>query len=243
MGAGSARAGVTILGIVGGIAPGSTIDYYRMLVAAYRAARPDGSYPAIVINSIDMTRMLGMIGGDRLPEVTEYLLDEIARLARAGADVGLLASNTPHIVFDQLAVRSPIPLLSIVEAAGAAAQAMGVRSVGLLGTRFTMEASFYPDAFARRGIAVHSPPPGDRAYVHAKYMGELVAGEFRDETRARFLEIIGRLQDQAGVEAVVLAGTELPLLLREDAESSVPLLDTTRIHVAQAVASLLAGDA
>ena len=74
-------------------------------------------------------------------------------------------------------------------------------------------------------------------------MGELVAGEFRDETRARFLEIIGRLKDQAGVEAVVLAGTELPLLLREDARSRVPLLDTTRIHVAQAVASLLADDA
>jgi hypothetical protein len=102
---------VTILGIVGGIAPGSTIEYYRMLVAAYRAARPDGSYPAIIINSIAMTRMLGLAGGDRLPELTEYLLDEIARLARAGPGVGLLASNTPHIVFDRLAARSPIPPL------------------------------------------------------------------------------------------------------------------------------------
>jgi aspartate racemase len=230
---------VTILGVIGGIAPGSTVDYYRMLVAGYRTARPDGSYPAIVINSIDMTRMLGMIGADRLSEVTDYLVDEIARLARAGADVGLLASNTPHIVFDRLALRSPIPLISIVEAAAREAQALGVRRVGLLGTRFTMEGRFYPEAFARLGIAVQPPGPKDRDYVHTKYMAELVAGEFRDETRTRFAEIIGRLRTHAGAEAVVLAGTELPLLLRDQPASGVPLLDTTRLHVRQALAHLL----
>jgi aspartate racemase len=234
---------VTVLGIIGGIAPGSTVDYYRMLVAGYRSQRPDGSYPAIVINSIDMTRMLGMIGSNRLDQVTDYLLEEIARLTRAGADVGLLASNTPHIVFDRLALRSAIPLISIVDAAAREADQMGVRRVGLLGTRFTMEGRFYSEAFARFGIAVHPPTAEDRDYVHAKYMGELVAGEFRDETRAGLVEIIGRLRTQAGAEAVVLAGTELPLLLREQATGDMPLLDTTRIHVREALAHLLRDDA
>lgn len=229
---------MTILGIVGGIAPGSTVDYYRLLIDGYRAARPDGSYPPLIINSIDMTRMLGLIGAGRLDEVTDYLSAEIERLARAGAGVGLLASNTPHIVFDRLAERSPIPLISIVESAAQAASTLGARTVGLLGTRFTMEGRFYPDGFGRAGIAVRTPGAEDRAYVHAAYMGELVAGDFRPETRARVLDVIGRLQD-AGVEAVVLAGTELPLLLRGRDGSGIPLLDTTRLHVEHALARML----
>ena len=105
------------LGIVGGIAPGSTVDYYRLLITSYRERRRDGTYPSILINSIDLTRMLDLIGGSRLAELTDRLAREFKRLARAGADFGLLASNTPHIVFEELARQVPIPLLSIVEAA------------------------------------------------------------------------------------------------------------------------------
>ncbi|MGH7535680.1 MAG: aspartate/glutamate racemase family protein [Gemmatimonadales bacterium] len=228
------------LGIVGGIAPGSTIDYYRLLIASYREQRGDGSYPSILINSIDLTRMLGLIGDNRLAELTDWLVREIERLARAGADVGLLASNTPHLVFEDLARMAPIPLLSIVEAACAASQELGLRTVGLLGTGFTMRGRFYPEVFAKRGIAVRVPRPDDQAYVHEKYMQELVPGEFRADTRREFLAIIERLR-QDGAEGVLLAGTELPLLLRDTIDSGVPLLDTTRIHVSRAVGELLAG--
>jgi len=231
---------VKTLGIVGGIAPGSTIDYYRLLIASYREQRRDGSYPSILINSIDLTRMLGLIGGNRLAELTDWLVREIERLARAGADVGLLASNTPHLVFEDLARMAPIPLLSIVEAACAASQELGLRTVGLLGTGFTMRGRFYPEVFAKRGIAVRVPRPDDQAYVHEKYMQELVPGEFRADTRREFLAIIERLR-QDGAEGVLLAGTELPLLLRDTIDSGVPLLDTTRIHVSRAVGALLAG--
>jgi aspartate racemase len=102
------------LGIIGGIAPGSTVDYYRLLIESYQEQTKDGSYPSILINSIDLKRLLDLVGSDRLPELTEYLLREIDRLARAGADFGLMASNTPHIVFEELSRQSPIPLLSIV---------------------------------------------------------------------------------------------------------------------------------
>lgn len=227
------------LGIVGGIAPGSTVDYYRLLVTAYRDRRQDGSYPSILINSIDLKRLLDLVGDNRLTELTDWLVREIERLARGGADFGLLASNTPHIVFEELSRRAPIPLLSIVEAARDAAVDLGLRTVGLLGTRFTMQGRFYPEVFAQRGIAVQTPSPHDQAYVHERYMRELIPGEFRSDTRQQFLEIIERLS-QGGAEGVLLAGTELPLLLR-DADPGMPrLLDTTRIHVSRAVAALLA---
>ncbi|MEW5869831.1 MAG: aspartate/glutamate racemase family protein [Chloroflexota bacterium] len=127
------------VGIVGGIGPESTIEYYRQIIALYRQQRRDGSYPRILINSIDMKKMLDLIGAGNLAGVTGYLLEEIQKLARAGADFGALASNTPHLVFDELRRLSPIPLISIVEAACQKAAGLGLRRVGLYGTRFTMQ--------------------------------------------------------------------------------------------------------
>jgi aspartate racemase len=230
---------VKALGIVGGIAPESTIDYYRRIVAAYRERRGDGSYPAILIDSIDLKHMLELVSVQDLAGLTDYLLAAVESLARAGADVGLLASNTPHIVFDDLARQSPIPLISIVEATCDAARALGLTKVGLLGTRFTMQARFYPEAFARRGMAVFVPLPDEQEYVHERYMGELVQAVFRPETREGVLAIVGRMRARDAIEGVILGGTELPLLFREGAPPGIPVLDTTRIHVERAVAELL----
>jgi aspartate racemase len=229
---------VKTLGMIGGIGPASTIDYYRLLVESYREQKQDGSYPSILINSIDLTRMLELVAGNRLQELTAYLLGEIERLARAGADVALVTSNTPHIVFDELSRGASIPLLSIVEAARDAAQDLGLATVGLLGTSFTMRGRFYDEVFAKRGIKVVAPRADDQAYVHERYMQELIAGDFRSETRERLLSIIGRLQ-QDGAEGVLLAGTELTLLLRGVSAPGVPLLDTTLIHVSRAVKEML----
>lgn len=223
-----------ILGIIGGIGPASTIDYYRLLQAAWRERHPDGSYPPLLVNSVDLGRLLGLVGAGRLDELAGWLVDELGRLARAGADLALLASNTPHLVLDRIAPRSPLPLVSIVDAAAEAARAAGLARVGLLGTRSTMEGRFYPDAFAARGMEVLAPGPDDRTWVHERYLQELVPGDFRPETRQGFLGVIDRLRAD-GAEAVLLAGTELPLLLR-DAAAPVPLLDTAEIHVRRAAA-------
>jgi aspartate racemase len=226
------------LGIIGGIAPASTVDYYRLLIDSYREQTKAGSYPSILINSIDLKLLLDLVGSDRLPELTQYLLREIARLAQGGADFGLMASNTPHVVFDELCQQSPIPLLSIVEAACEAAQGLRLRTVGILGTRFTMAGRFYSEVFTRHGMTLISPRSEDQEYVHQKYMRELIHDNFRPETREAFVAIIKRLE-QDGAEGVLLAGTELPLLLRDAVDSGIPLLDTTRIHVARAVKELL----
>jgi aspartate racemase len=226
------------LGVVGGIAPGSTIDYYRLLIAEYQERTQDGSFPSIVINSIDMTRLLNLAGGDRLDELTDWLVLEVQRLERAGADVGLLASNTPHLVFDELAARSPIPLISIVEAACKEAVRLELATLGLLGTRFTMQGRFYPDVFSKHGITVRAPDSRDAAFVHERYVRELVRGEFQDETRVEILAIIERLRAD-GAQGVLLAGTELPLLLRGTGATDLPMIDTTRVHVSHAVTALL----
>lgn len=226
------------LGIIGGIAPESTIEYYRIVVAEYRARVKDGSYPPLVINSIDMNRMRGMIEAGELGQLTDYLLGELRRLADAGSDVALLASNTPHIVFDELEPRSSLPLLSIIGTALDAARALGLKKVGLLGTRFTMQGGVYNRVFARGGVEVVTPDDDDQTYVHEKYMGEFIEGVFLEETRAGLLAVVDRLKER-GVEGVVLGGTELPLILRDAAGRGIPFLDTTRIHAERAVALML----
>jgi aspartate racemase len=226
-------------GILGGIAPESTIQYYRLLIAEYRARNPDGSYPNILINSIDMKRMLDLIGGGDLPGAAAYLAGETGKLARAGAEFALMASNTPHIVFEEIRSRSSIPLLSIVEAACETARRLGWRRAGLFGTRFTMQARFYPDVFFKQGIEVAAPNAEEQEYIHAKYMGELVAGVFLPETRDRMLAIADRMRRDDRIDGLVLGGTELPLLLSDSPDPGFPFLDTTKVHVEAAVAKML----
>jgi aspartate racemase len=228
-----------VLGIIGGIAPESTVEYYRLLIATYRERVRDGSYPPIIINSIDLKRLLDLVAAGRLADLTRYLAAEVERLARAGAEVALFASNTPHIVFDDVQRQSPLPLISIVEAAADEAHALGLRRVGLFGTRFTMQGRFYLDVFARRGIAVRIPDPENQAYIHDKYMGELVPGVFLPATRDRLFTIVRRLKETEGIEGLVLGGTELPLLLRDAGDTGIPFLDTTRIHVDRAMTEIL----
>jgi aspartate racemase len=231
---------VKTVGIVGGIAPESTIEYYRQIIASYRQHSSVGNYPSIIINSINLRRMLDLVAANELNEVTDYLLDAIEKLARAGADFAVLASNTPHIVFDELRARSPLPLISIVEATCAEAETRGLKQVGLFGTRFTMQGRFYPDVFSRAGIGLVVPDEAEQDYIHTHYMSELVNGIFLRETRAKLLEIVDRLKERSGIQGIILGGTELPLILRDSEHNGIPFLDTTEIHVRSIVAELVA---
>ena len=226
------------LGIIGGLGPESTVDYYRLIVAAYRE-QTHGGYPALIINSVDLNKVRDLVTANALADLTDYLVAEVQRLARAGADFGLLAANTPHIVFDDIRRQSPIPLISIVEATCEAAKALGLKRLGLLGTRFTMQGRFFPDVFAREGMSLVVPTQDEQAYIHDKYMDELVNGIFLPETRQRLLEIVERLKRREGIEGVILGGTELPLILRDSPSQDIPFLDTTRIHVQSTVLQML----
>jgi|SRR5580704_8761552 aspartate racemase len=226
------------VGIIGGIAPESTVAYYRQLIASYREQKPDGSYPSVIINSIDLTKVLDLAAND-LDKLVDYLVDELQKLARAGADFGLLASNTPHIVFDEVRRQSPIPLISIVEVTGQAAKALGLKKLALFGTRFTMQGRFYPEVFSREGITIAVPDENDQTYIHDKYMSELVKGVYLPETREKLLAVVDRMKKNTGIQGLILGGTELPLILTATTASGIPLLDTTQIHVQAAVTELL----
>lgn len=226
-------------GIIGGIGPESTVDYYHLIIAAYRERTQDGTYPSLLINSIDLKKVIDLLSSNQLGDVITYLGSEIRRLASGGADFGLLAANTPHVVFDALSSASPIPLISIVEATCQAAQRQDLTRLGLLGTRFTMQGRFYPDVFLRARINLVVPTLSEQDFVHDKYMSELVPGIIRLETREAFLEIIRRLTTQEKIDGLILAGTELPLLLRDVESLGIPCLDTTKLHVEQVVARLL----
>src|SRR5215211_3821219 len=203
------------IGIIGGIGPETTIAYYGQIIAAHRQRSDDESYPSIVINSINAKRLIGPIMAGKNAEVVEVLLSEIAILERAGASFAAIAANTPHIVFDTLQKRSPLPLVSIVEATADAALARGIKKAVLLGTRPTMEATFYQDAFARNGMTIVTPDAADRAYIHEKYMCELFHNVIRDETRDRLVSIVSQLEQRDRIDGIILGGTELSLILTE----------------------------
>ena len=224
--------------MIGGLGPESTVEYYQTIISLYQARAGDGSYPQFIINSVNLKKGVDLIAANDLAGVTRYLAEEIQKLARAGADFGLIAANTPHVVFAEVQAAVPIPLISIVEATCAAGKKRGLQRLALFGTRFTMQGTFYPKVFVRKGIELVIPDPNDQDYIHDKYMNELVHGNFLPETRGGLLAIIDRLAAKSGIEGVILGGTELPLLLRAAAHDGIPLLDTMRIHAEAAVAEM-----
>ena len=233
-----------IAGIIGGTGPESTVDYYQRIIALYRKRVTDGSYPRMIINSIDLKTMMDLVAANRLTEFAAFLAEEVQRLVHAGAEFGALACNTGHIVFDEVQKKSPIPLISIVEATYAAAKAQGMKRVGLFGTRFTMESRFYPDVFDRAGITLVLPSPNERAYIHDKYMNELVSGIVLPQTRDALTAIARRLKAEEGIDGLALGGTELSLIIKDPQipapNGDIPVLDTTQIHVDAIVARMTA---
>jgi aspartate racemase len=211
------------IGIVGGIGPESTIAYYRLFMAA--------GHTAVVINSVDVQQLLSAMMRQDLPAVTDYLVQAVSVLDDAGVSVGLIAANTPHIVFGDVQRRCRLPLVSIVEATRDHVRHLGFTRVALLGTRFTMEGAFYPNVFTPAGLEIVRPAADDLATVHEIYINELLKNQFLPETRVRLLKVIDRMIDEQQIQAVILGGTELPLVVPDVSHRGVPLLDTTKIHV------------
>jgi aspartate racemase len=227
---------VATLGIVGGLGPESTIDYYRRILEEWKRGFPSSS-PSIIIDSLDVDLGLRLVEHDR-PALIEYLGSSVSRLAAAGADFAAMAANTPHVVFDELVERSPIPMVSIVEACAEEAARRRLRRLALLGTRFTMEGAFYPAVFARRGIEIVAPIEEERRWIHDRYIGQMLRGVFLDETRDGVISVVRRLRQEQDIDGVILGGTELTLLLSAPVVAELPALDTTALHVAAIVKRL-----
>ncbi len=226
------------IGILGGMSPESTVEYYRYITRTYTEHFGDYGYPEILIYSVSFQPYVDWPANDRWDLVAEGLSEAARKLERAGADFILIATNTMHLVFDEVQANVDVPMLSLLDAVGDAILAREMSTVGLLGTRFAMEKGFYQGALAEKGITVHIPEAEDRAYVNRVIYDELVAGRIHDESRTRFVTIIDRLAAQ-GAEGVILGCTEIPLLVSED-DVDVPLLDSTLIHAETALNYALA---
>ena len=226
------------IGILGGMSPESTAEYYRHLTHTYTDRFGDFSFPEILIYSVNFQPYVDWPKEDRWDLVAEGLSQAAQSLEAAGADFIIIATNTMHLVFDEVQANVNVPMLSLLDAVGEAVLARGLETVGLLGTRFTMEKTFYHQALARKGISVLVPEADQRTYVDNVIYNELTAGQIKDDSRSGFVTIINKLAER-GAEGVVLGCTEIPLLVSED-DVEVPLLDTTAIHAEAALDCALA---
>lgn len=219
------------LGLLGGMSWESTVPYYRLINQGV-SARLGGLHSAsLLLASVDFANIARMQSAGAWQEAADVLGERALALEQAGAQGIILCTNTMHKVADQIAERCPLPLLHIADATAECLHRAGVRRVGLLGTRFTMEEAFYRDRLsAPHGLEVVVPGSAERQRVHDIIFNELCLGILRDDSRRAFNQIIAGLQFE-GVDAIVLGCTEIGLLLSQDQ----PLFDTTEIHATAAV--------
>ena len=230
------------VGIIGGIGPESTIAYYRMIIREFQETHETHDYPEVLIQSINMTEMLGHVFSNQLEHLVSFLKERIHILEKAGADVVALASNTPHLVFDLLQSTVNVPLISIVEETCKEVNGQELTTVGLLGTRPTMSMGFYQSVGAKHDLKIITPDEITQRQVHDKYMNELVHNIIDTKTKEMLLQVIRDLQRKGGIEGVILGGTELPLILSQDDFQDLRVFDTALIHVKSIVSAMTEGE-
>jgi len=222
------------IGVLGGLGPESTLKYYRLIIDLCRERALGGNYPEIIIYSLNFKECHDLEEAGRDTELVAKLVGGIQSLHRAGADFALIASNTPHIFFHEIEAKSPIPLLSIVEATCDVVAKRGLERVGLFGTRFTMQADFFQKVFRRRNISVIVPEEEEQAYIDGKIFNELVWGKVVDETRTGLLEIVGSMIERDSIQGLIVGCTELSLILPQE-ELGIPFFDTIMVHAQSAL--------
>ncbi|MCC8133198.1 MAG: amino acid racemase [Tannerellaceae bacterium] len=224
------------LGIIGGLSPESTIEYYRVLTTSYFNLK--GEFPNMLIESIDVYKLLDLCDKGELSELTDYLMNAGEVLLKGDAEVIAIAANTPHLVFNEVQSRLPIPVISIVEATAEAITQQGIQRVGLIGTKFTMEQSYFKHPLQEIGLKVYTPLQKEIDYITQSIHDELERGIFKKETRQRYLDIILNLQNQHQIEGIILGCTEIPLLLK-DVSCPIHMFDTMQIHIAKLLNCML----
>ena len=227
------------IGILGGMSPESTTIYYEYITRTYRERFGDHGYPEILILSVSFQEFMDWMREDRWDLITEKIVEGLTHLHKGGADFGLIATNTMHAVFDEVEKRSPMPLISIVDATAEEVRKERLQVVGLLGSTFTMGGDFYKKKLLSYSIDTIVPGKKDQEYVNRVIFEELVNGQILQSSRKGFIRIIEDLKDR-GVQGVILGCTEIPLLVREE-DVDVKLFDTTVIHAEKALNYAISG--
>ncbi len=225
------------IGILGGMSPESTTLYYEHITRTYTARFGNYGYPEILIYSVNFQKFVDWQHKGQWNDAAREMAGALSSLHAAGADFGLIATNTMHIVFDDVQRSVGMPLLSIIDATAEAITVAGVRTVGLLGTVFTMSEPFFRDGLERRGIKPLVPDPDEQQSMNDVIYQELCRGDIRDSSRELFLATIERLRAR-GAAGIILGCTEIPLLV-EPKHCDLPLFNTSLIHATKALAYAL----
>ena len=225
------------VGIVGGIGPASTLDYYSGIINGFRANSNNDNYPQIVIDSINMTQMLSYVTNENWDLLVNMLLHAIENLSNADADFAAIASNTPHVVFDKVQEGAVLPLISIVEATCVCVQQRGCKNVVILGTRFTMNSGLYTEALRKYNITTVVPSQNEQAVIHDIIFPNLENGIVVPEDRKKMLAIANRLLSDHNADGLILGCTELPLMIKDD-DLKTSIFNTTQIHIDTIVNSI-----
>jgi aspartate racemase len=218
------------IGIIGGLGPESTVDYYKGIIRTFQDRYGDLTYPEIVVYSTDVNKLLGLVEAEEWKKLVDWLVARVQSVHSAGADFAVIGANTAHIVFNEVESRSPIPMLSIVNETCRRAESLGLEKPGLMGTGFTMKSDFFQKPFYKKGITVVVPDEEDQKYIHDKLMSEIELGIINNSTKEGLLAIVNKMIEQHSIDSVILGCTELPLILDRD-EFGIPFLNTTAIHV------------
>lgn len=221
------------IGILGGMSPESTSAYYEYITRTYTERYGDFSYPEIIIYSVSFQPFVDWPSEGRWDLVANTLAESANSLKNAGADFIIIATNTMHIVFDEIQAQVDLPMLSLLDAVGQTIQAQNITKVGLLGTRFTMQNTFYADALQKYDVEIIVPEGADAAIVNQVIYDELVKGVLNPQSKKKFIAIAKTLQ-MRGAQGIILGCTEIPLLINSG-DTDLPLFDTTTIHAEAAL--------
>ena len=221
------------IGILGGLSPESTSAYYEYITREYTKRYGNYGYPEIIIYSVNFQEFVDWQSQDQWDLAADKMIEAFRRLEKAGADFGLIASNTMHVVFDKVQGEISVPLINIIEATAEVIKEEGAKKVGLLGTLFTMNKDFYKAGLEARGIITLVPDRKDQEFVNSVIYEELTRGLIKPGSRQGYIKVVKKLKEK-GAEGVVLGCTEIPLLIKEE-DCGVRLYDTTIIHAEKAL--------
>ena len=221
------------IGLIGGTGWTSTTDYYRLINQETNRLLGGLNSARCILYSFNYADINECNLRDDHEGVYRYVLDAAQKLKNASADFLVLCANTLHQYVDRLNDEIKLPIVHIADAAAAEIKRKGIPTVGLLGTRFTMEMDFYTKKLSEAGITSLVPDKPGRNYIHSIIMDELLKENIREESRKHFLEIIGSLETR-GSQGIVLGCTEIPLLIKQE-HTNLPVFNTLELHAKAAV--------
>jgi aspartate racemase len=223
------------IGLIGGMGPESTVEYYQGIINAFKVESEELNYPDIIIYSVNLSKVLGLMRASDNQGAMSYLFEKLKKLEVAGADFVAMTANTPHLFFNELEETINVPMLSIVEATAREARRFDLRRPGLLGTGFTMNNTFFADVFRKLGMEIVVPEKSAKEYIDTKLFSEIELGIFKEETREGLLQIVKNMKQSNDIDGIIMGCTELPLILPENSYHGLPVLNTTEIHIREIV--------